>query len=411
MTQARPKLSLFLVLLVAFIDWMGLGLVYPMFSSIIFQENSPLIPSGASDSAKGLYLGFLLASFPIAQFFSSPVLGSLSDAKGRKKILCYSLAIAVFGYILGCIGIFISSIGLLIIYRLIVGISGGSAAVVAAAIADLSTNESKAKHYGLYSMACGVGFAVGPFLGGVLSESSWGYAAPFFFSGVVSFINLVLVYFFFRETNYSTKVGKLGFAMGISNIKKAFQLKAMRVLFLVIFVTCFGWSFFYEFIPITWIQEYNLSPAGVGTLYAYAAAFYALSSGLLIRPALKRFSTNFLLFIAITLSGLYTLVMLFPISYLGLYFYQPLQQYLMAIFWPTSTTLVSNYADKNVQGEILGIMQSVIAVAFAISPLLAGPLLGLSIKMPVIVGGVCFLIAGAILGLVLRKESLSKIKS
>src|ERR1700722_107973 len=169
MSKSNKNLSLFLVLLVAFIDWIGLGLVYPMFSSMLFYGACPSLLPNASASYRGFILRILLAGMPIGQLFSAPVLGALSDFRGRKKVITYSLLIGVLGYLAAFVGVIYSWIGVIIIARLVVGFSAGNAAVVSAAIVDLSTTKDKVKNFGLFSMACGVGFTIGPFLGGQLS--------------------------------------------------------------------------------------------------------------------------------------------------------------------------------------------------------------------------------------------------
>ena len=145
------------------------------------------------------------------------------------------------------VGVWIESLGLLLAGRLIVGIGTGNAAVVYAAIADISKPEEKAKRFGLASMASGLGFTLGPFLGGILSF--WGFSFPFLFSALFSLINLSLLIFWFPETHHVRRDVNLSIMLGLKNLKKAFHIPAMRALFLCFFFFCGGWSFYWEFIP------------------------------------------------------------------------------------------------------------------------------------------------------------------
>ena len=133
MEPARKKFVLFIILFIAFIDVMGIGLVYPMFSTMIFHEEYSILAPEVSEGARGFYLGVLLAIMPLTQFFSSPILGMASDAKGRKIVLLWSLAAGIIGYLLGVLAIHIVNLPLLILSRVAVGVSAGSAAVVSAA--------------------------------------------------------------------------------------------------------------------------------------------------------------------------------------------------------------------------------------------------------------------------------------
>ncbi|NNM43348.1 MAG: MFS transporter [Chlamydiae bacterium] len=407
MKLSQKTISLLLVLLVAFIDYMGIGLVYPTFSSMIFHTDFELLPLDTSTSIRGLYLGFLLAAMPTLQFFSAPFLGLLSDQKGRKKILLLSLTIGVLGYGLCFVSVLLKNVFALILSRVVVGVSAGSVAIVAAAIADLSNTESKGKNFGFYGMACGVGFMAGPPIGGILSECNFfgmvGYATPFLFAGVLTLLNLVLVAFWFHETLFLLVKKKLNLSTGIQNIKKAFQLKDLSVVILCVFIFSFGWSFFYEFAPVTWIASYNISPTALGLLYTFAAGFYALSSGLLIRYFIKKFKDQVLLFYCLLFSGLYILLLLLQLSYFWLWFYLPLLQFFVSILFPLSTTIVSNATDEKSQGEMLGILQSVQSAAYSLSPLTSGSLLGLTVNMPIIVSGFSMLFGAVIIGFFLRK--------
>jgi len=407
---SKKTITLFLISLVAFIDFMGIGLVYPMFSSMLFHSHSSLIAPDTSETTRGLLLGLLLAMMPTTQFFSAPILGLLSDERGRKKILVPSLAIGVAGYLIAVLAVNLNSLLLLLLSRVAVGISAGTAAVVGAALADISTKEEKAKNFGLFNMACGLGFTVGPFLGGYLSSLDFSfiesYSTPFAAAALMTLINLVLILFLFEETYLVKKKSTISFTSGIQNIKRAFQTPHLKSVFLAVFLGCLGWSFYWEFIPVTWISEYHFTASSIGNCYAYGAAVYALSCGLLIRPIVSRFSNHTTLLYALISCGLSIGMLLFHGSPLWLWLYIPIQQFSIALFWPTASAIASNAVSKEMQGEILGALQSVDSLGFALSPLIAGPLLGLSSSAPLAVGCLTILAAALVLGLSLGERQV-----
>lgn len=395
----KSSLGLFLVLLVAFLDWMGISLVYPMFSSMLFCPECPIVPVETSMAMRGFYLGFLLAAMSIAQFFSGPILGAMSDQTGRRPLLIGSLFLGVLGYLMCAVSVSFGSLALLFAARVLVGIAAGNAAIVGAVIADLSDEKSKAKNFGLYSMACGVGFTSGSFVGGELSML--GREIPFLFAACALFANLLLISLFFKETaplKVVTSSFVLKWNTGLKNVKKALGLANLRVLFFVILFFCFGWSFFYEFIPVSWIADYQFNAHQIGLFYSYGAAVYALSAGVLIRPIVTRFSDKKTVQASLVSLGVLFLILLFfhPVKSL-IWVYLPLANFLMALLFPTSTAMVSNYVGKEAQGEILGILQSVQSLAFAISPLAAGTLLGNYPHMPFFVGSISMLFAALLL--------------
>jgi MFS transporter, DHA1 family, tetracycline resistance protein len=405
---SKKTLSLSLIAMVGFIDIMGMGLVYPMFSSMLFQGDFHLLSEEASDAWRGTCLGILLAAHPLTQFFSAPILGMLSDQRGRRKLLLPGLCLGVLGYLLAMLAVNLESFTLLMLSRITVGISAGTAAVVGAALADISAPEEKAKNFGLFNMACGLGFTAGPFLGGILSKVSLGfvsgYAVPFFMAGMVTLLNLVMVALLFEETYVPKVKSKISLISGVINLKKALQIPMLQVFFLALFFSCFGWSFYWEFAPVTWISQHGFDTEAIGNCYAYGAVFYALSCGVLIRPLVSRFSNQHLLCWSLIGSGVSIGMLLFHVEAIWLWLYIPLQQFSVALFWPTAAAVASNSVNQEMQGEILGVVQSVDSLGFSLSPLMAGPLLGISTLMPIIVGSSCMLLASGILGLFLLRN-------
>ena len=320
----------------------------------------------------------------------------------------------MIGYILGIIGVLHEHLLTLIISRVVVGISLGSGAVGSAALADISTFEEKPKNFGLMNMACGAGFTIGPFLGGKLPDLplfSSGFIIPFVFAGVGTFLNLVLILFFFKETFTPTKnPAAISMMTGFKSIQKALLFPNLRAVFLSVFIFSFGWSFYWEFIPITWIGEYGMSSSDIGNFYAYGAAFYTISCGLLIRPIVQRYQAQKVLFYTLILTGLSILGMLFYLSETAWWFYIPVQQYLLAFLLPTAATIVSNGVDQSQQGETMGVFQALEALAYGLSPLTTGVLVGLDRLMPIVAGGSAFLLAALVLGVSLRKEIFQQIK-
>ncbi len=403
----RSTLSLWLVLFVVFLDHVGIGFVYPMFSVMLFEPGSLFVDIVTTDAARGAYLGATLAAMPLAAFFSGPILGVLSDQKGRRPLFLFCLSLAVVGYACSMIGVIAKSMTILIISRIIVGLADGSMGVVSAAIADLSENDSiKAKNFGLYGMVSGVGFALGPFLGGILS--TFGFVVPFLAAGLATLLNLLLIWIYFKETHTVRKTAIFRLNDGFRNLKKAFQMQNLRTLFIVSALFCTGWSFFYEFLPVIWIGDYGFDAAQIGWFFAYGSGLYALSSGLLIRPIIDRFKPFTVLFYSLFAVGIVVLSLLFHPSAFWIWLYLPSVNMLVALIFPTYSTMISDWAGKDAQGEILGISGSIQSLAFAVSPLVGGLLIGANSHMPMLVGGVSMLLAALIVGMLLRGKLFRK---
>ena len=139
------KSTFYILLFVTFIDFMGIGLVYPLFSTMLFDTSFNFLPKSTSSEMRGFWLGFLLALMPLVQFFTSVIWGAISDNKGRKNPLQISLCITILGHMIGVFGVLFASIHLFLLSRIVLGIGCGNISIVQASISDMSTKEQKIK--------------------------------------------------------------------------------------------------------------------------------------------------------------------------------------------------------------------------------------------------------------------------
>ncbi|NGX48587.1 MAG: Tetracycline resistance protein, class B [Candidatus Anoxychlamydiales bacterium] len=387
--------SFYILLFVTFIDFMGIGLVYPIFSNILFDKTLLFLPKATSNEMRGIWLGLLFAAMPFVQFFSTPIWGAISDGKGRKKPLLLSLSITILGHLTSLLGILTKSISLLLLSRAILGIGAGNISIVQAGIADLSSNEAKAKNFGLYAMAIGLSFTFGPIIGGFLIK--WGYDLPFIFASSITFLNLLLAFIYFKETILSSIKHKLSITIGIKNLIKAFKYKNIRVIFICSFLTAFAWTYFMEFIPVYLITNYKFTPENVGVFYGSIGGIYAISAGLLIRPFLKRFKSESLFFYSTFFAAISLLTLPFiPYSF-WIWIFVIYYSYIVAFLGPTSTAIISNSASKEIQGEVLGVLGSVNTASYALSALIAGVFVGMMPILSIWISGATFFIAAIVL--------------
>lgn len=391
MQTSVKRSTLVTALLVAFIDFLGVGLVYPLFSSMLFDSSYPLVSSTLSHGMRGAWFGLLIALTPLMQFFTSPLWGTLSDNRGRKKPLQLSLGIALFGYTIALWGIYQCNLLLLLLSRLLIGIAAGNTAIVQASIADFSTPENRTKNFGLYTAALGSGFALGPFLGGVLSAHS--YSLPFLVALMITMLNLLFSFLFFEETIHIKSQKKLSPWLSITQLIRAFQPGNMRNFLLASFLYNFGWSYFFEFAPIYLIEQFHFSALTLGISYGIAGTFYALSSALLIRPFVNRFQPHRLFLTGILCAALAIFILPFIPNPLWLWPIVFLLCFFVSFVTPTAITLISEETAPENRGEALGNLNAVNAAAFFISPLLSGAFAGIAPVSSMWLGGTIMLLA------------------
>ena len=179
--MSRPLLVIFLTILVNLI---GFGIIIP------------LLPFYATTfGASPLVVGLLFASFSLAQLFASPVLGAWSDKWGRRPILIFSLVGTVVSFVMLAVA---HSLAMLFAARIVDGLSGGNITTARAYIGDIATEENRAKSFGMLGAAFGLGFIIGPALGGLFAHIS--YTAPIWAAAVITILATLLAWFWLPET-------------------------------------------------------------------------------------------------------------------------------------------------------------------------------------------------------------------
>jgi DHA1 family tetracycline resistance protein-like MFS transporter len=392
------------LLFTVFVDSLGFGLVFPIFFPLVIHNETGLVPDEMSLAARGLIVGCLISSFCLGQFFSGPAFGAWSDRRGRKKILILTLWLAVASYLLAGCAILASSLTLLFASRLLGGAAAGNYAIAQSIVADQSDETNKAKNFGLIGMAYGTGFILGPFLGGKLSGDLYPVTTPFWVAAGVCLFNIMLVHWKLRETLPALQFKNASLMAPVHNLRKAFQHPTLRGVFLVMFLFSLGWGFFTEFSPLFLISYFNFDRGNIGNFYACVGLWVAVCQGVLIRPCLKRFSAPALLHIGLLCLGIVLPLTLVVGSATGLYWVLPFLAFFESLVYPTASTIVSNKSGPDVQGEMLGIHNSVQWAAIGVSPLFSGSLVALYPHLPVSVASVCMFLAFSLLLFLFRRK-------
>jgi MFS transporter, DHA1 family, tetracycline resistance protein len=391
--SSQKKSTLSLLMLSAFIDYAGVAMVFTVFAFLLFDPSLRFFTNEATLATRGLWLGALTSLHPLFQFLSAPVYGALSDLRGRRRLMVISLLFALAGYLCAIAGVWMQNLGMLALYRVLVGLGAGNCSIINAIVADISTQKDKARNFGYMSMSMGVGFTVAPFFSGVITRY-FGYLFPFLFPLLLVIANLILVVRCLPETHPVQKEGWVHPLRSLFLVKKAWDLKGLRALFLSLLFFSIGWSFFYEFAALYLKAFYEFTPKETGFFYGYSAFFYSLSAGLLVYPITKRFETHRTLMLSMLVSGVLLLgIFLLPTSFL-IWLYIPFLQIALAFVYPTLSTVISNRVDDDQQGEALGIYHAVVAFAMAVSPFLAGGAIGVRPALCVLFGGAMMVISG-----------------
>lgn len=413
MKKSSPLLIIFFTIIV---DMLGVGILIPIYPLLILPGAFKVIPDGWSIDSGFILLGWLNATFPLMQFFFTPFLGQLADRLGRRRVLLGSILGSGIGYAIFAYAIFTKNIPLLFIARAIDGISGGNIAVAQAVIADISEPQDRAKNFALVGVSFGLGFVLGPFIGGVLSDAttvSWFSAAiPFCFASLLCFINASYVFKFLPETLKVRSERKLDITKPLYNIKMAFSTDGLRNIMPATFLFNWGFTFFTTFFALVLVSKYLYSQTQVGNFFAYTGIMIIFGQFLVIRQVAKYLADYQVLrfsFYGVAICLVSYFFVPVSKSYL-LYVVPPFLASFNSMCFSFSTSLVTRVTPVHMRGEALGINSSVVALGQAIPAIMSGYVAMINPIVPTVLGGCIVAIAGVIFWYLFNPSRFSQAK-
>ena len=393
----NTNLSLFIIFMTVFIDYFAMGVAFPIFAALYFDAKQSIFALTVPLSERTLKFGLMAGFWSLGQFIGAPILGAISDRVGRKKIIAFAFTVNIFCYLLFALGIYLKEYYILLTARTLAGLAGTSLPVVQSAIADYSTEENKAKNFGLVGVGFGLGFIVGAICSGYLSDNSiiswFNFATPFYFIALLSLANVIFLLLKFPDMIHGNPTSIISPLTGFRNVKTAFRNGDLKNIFTVIFLMNLGFAFF-----IIYYQEYakvkfDFDVKTLGYVIAWFSLWVGITQGLLIRPITKYFMPARAMLIFMPVFALSYLLMLIPTDFITTLIWFPFLPIFQGFVYPNSLAIVSNSASKTIQGEIIGINQSIISLSSAIPPILAGFVVAQLISFTMWLGAVCTLIA------------------
>jgi len=393
--NGNKRKYLFVILLVVFLDLLGITIIIPVIPALFEGTDSSF--QFYSVEARSIFYGLLIGSYSVMQFIGAPILGAFSDKYGRRPILTISLIGAFMGYLLFGWAISMKIFWLLFVARMIPGFMGGNLAVIYSSLADISRQEDKAKNFGLVGAAFGLGFTIGPGIGGFLADNSivswFSYATPFWFTAILTFINLILVRLYFPETLKNKMDTKVSVFQGLTNITQVFKMPKLRGILYIVLLIQLGFTFFTQFYSIVLYRDLGFSVKQVGFLFLWIGIWMTFTQSYLVRVLSRRIEQRKLLSITIPILTILVISLVFSDNILMAYIINALIAIAFGLTSPNLTALVSNEAPNDRQGEVLGINQSVNSVGQLVPPLIGGFILAVGTHYPILVGGLVILAA------------------
>ena len=394
--------ALLFIFITLLIDVIGIGIIIPVVPALIEKL------TGEGISVAAIYGGWLTFAYAIFQFLFSPVLGGLSDRFGRRPVLLFSLLGLGIDYIFQA---FAPTIFWLFIGRIIAGITGASFTTATAYIADISTPEKRAQNFGMVGAAFGLGFIIGPLIGGFASAG--GTHVPFLVAAGLSLVNFIYGYFALPES-LSMKTRRRFEWKRANPIGSLIQLKKYPLVmgllgsFILLFIASHAvqsnWVY-YTVYRFQWTEK------AVGLSLAFVGVMIAIVQGGLIRFIMPKLGQHNAIYMGLFLNALS--LILFGFANQGWMMYAILLPYAFAgIAGPALQGIMSSEVPANEQGELQGGLTSVMSLKSIVGPLIMNNLFAYFTmpSSPILFPGAPF-IAGAfmvLIGLFLAYNTLSK---
>ena len=355
----QNRLPLIFILITVMLDSMGIGLIMPVMPDLIQELEAGDLGQAA------LWGGILAAIFAVMQFLFGPVIGGFSDRFGRRPVLLIALVVMAFDYVLMAVA---GTIWLLVIGRIIGGITAATQSTASAYMADISKPEDKSANFGLIGAAFGMGFVLGPLMGGLLAE--YGTRAPFWAAAVLAGANAIFGYFALPET--VTDRIRRPFSLRRANPFGAFkhigQLPGLGRLMGMSFI--YGIAFFVY--PSIWAYfgklQFGWGPGMIGLSLGAFGIGIAIVQGVLIRPILARIGERNAVLLGLGVDVVAFVALGFVTNGWIAFALTPLTA-LGSIAGPALQGIMSRTAPDDQQGELQGALTSINAVASIAAPL------------------------------------------
>ena len=354
------------------LDLVGFGIVVPILGR--YAERF---------GANGLQVGLMFASFSVAQMVFAPILGRISDKVGRKPVIVFSLiGTAVGSFVTGAAG----ALWVLFLGRILDGASGASVAVAQGAVADIAPPEQRARLMGMLGAAFGVGFVVGPALGGLAALG--GPHVPFYLAGSIAAINAVAAMIRLPETkpdtSHITEKSQRGTALS----------PALKRFALVGFLSMLGFAGFEATFSIWGEKQFGFTEGSASIVFVFVGVTLVAVQGGLIGPLTQRLGSRKLLRIGLSLVAVGLLLLgvttTWPMLFVALFLLSLGQ----GMSGPSGSALVAELAPVERRGEAIGYQQSTAAFGRVAGPVMAGALFDhVGINSQFLVSGILIVVA------------------
>ncbi len=383
MRSPRPLLSIFLTVV---IDLLGFGIVLPLLP--LYGDEWGMSPAS---------IAVLFTAFSGMQFLTAPLWGRLSDRIGRRPVLLVGLAGSIVSYALFAVSALDQALVLLFVSRFTAGIFGGTISTAYAYIADVTTSEERGRGMALIGMAFGIGFTLGPAIGGL--GHAWDPTVPGIIAACLSAIAFLFAWRRLPEPEGHKPAPRQSW-FDLRAFGEAMRAETIGAILLLNFATVTCFSLMESTVGLLGRREHDLSILQIGLLFTYLGFWTALTQGMIVRRYMKKVGEQRFAVLGTLILGAGMAAFGFAPSLGWLIALAPLAVLGFGMVTPSLNSLLSRRSAADMQGGIMGVNQSLQSLSRIVGPLIGLPLFGILQPLPFWVGagmmGGCFVMALAL---------------
>lgn len=382
-TQRVLRLIFFIMLM----DIVGMSIIFPV---------APYIVQRYSQDA--LMVTMLTVIYAGAQFLAAPALGKISDRVGRRPVLLASVFGSAIGYFVFGIG---GALWILFLSRLIDGITGGNISTASAYIIDVSKPEERTKNFTLLGMAYGIGFILGPALGGLLGQ--WNLNAPVYVAGSIFLISAALVYFLLPESLPPNRRSKSPLRLNdfnpFASVAQMLFKPGLGMILLIVALFNFCFDGVNSVMGVFIKNKFLTAPVTLGLLFVFVGVATAFVQGTLIQRLVPRYGEKRMALVGLLGSVLgWPLIMLTPALWM-LFPVTFLQSGITGFIWATTGAMAAGWVQEDEQGQLAGVNVALAGLMSMLGPLWAGAVYDrITPNAPFWMGALILIVACLLLG-------------